>query len=395
MLVALTAGGCSFESGNNVGSNAGIGGSSGAADDSAGGDDPSTSGGGQSGGSSMGATTDEPTDPTDPTVDPTGATADPTDPTDPTDPRETSGDETTTGDPTGGESTGNTTSDETTGTRDGAAQLELSDDAFGDVWLGAAETANFTLENTGDGAATALAPSVDAPFTISNDDCGASLGAGSSCTITLAFDPDELGPVEGTLTVDYDAGEANESVSRTFDADVLGSTGNLLPDPGFESCGNIVAPNNDWLDTGPGDWLCYASGEFGVDAASGSRFVAANEGPDNANFNLRRSIDVSAFANAIQTGAMEFSVSARGRSFEEGNDQYRMRVRYRNAGGNELDTDNTGYQTSDTWSDLELSRQADIATAEIWIELGCRKSGGDFCDAYFDDVEIIGAYPGI
>ena len=73
---------------------------------------------------------------------------------------------------------------------------------FGDRAVGTTSAAiTATLTNTGGSSASFFPPSVSGEFLISASDCGLSLPAGASCTVTVRFAPTGLGARSGTLTV--------------------------------------------------------------------------------------------------------------------------------------------------------------------------------------------------
>ena len=76
--------------------------------------------------------------------------------------------------------------------------------SFGNVAVGQLSTAQtISLSNSGDLPLTGIAVTVSGPFQIqaSNNACGTLLAGSSSCTISVVFDPTQLGSQTGTLTV--------------------------------------------------------------------------------------------------------------------------------------------------------------------------------------------------
>jgi|GEM_PF-2072503 len=373
-LVALA--GCSFES-SDGGASAGLGDSSGGSSEGSDSDPTGndTTTGSSASGTSQGTGTTDDTDPTgasDPTVDPTE------DPTDTTDPTSTTGDTETsdTADPTTGDE-----SSSTSGVEDPAV-IEIAGTEFGDITYLTPEDTGYTITNVGGEPATSLDVAVSGPFSLQSNGCPEMLAPDEDCEVSIRHDANVLGPFSGTLDVTFDGGMANAAL----EVDVLGSTANLIEDPGFEFC-----PDGVWDNVGAGSWVC------GADWATphgGSTFLSANTGPSNQDFVLRQDLDVSEYANAIATGAMEFEFRGWARAFQSDDDDYRIRVRYRDGGGTVLETYNTGYQTSDNWVERVDARDAPATTEEIRIELFCRKSGGTYCDAYYDDFVLVGTYSG-
>jgi hypothetical protein len=76
--------------------------------------------------------------------------------------------------------------------------------AFGNATVGSASAAQtLTLHNTATGTAnlTGIGVVVTAPFSRSGGTCGATLAAGSTCTITVLFSPTVAGAATGTATI--------------------------------------------------------------------------------------------------------------------------------------------------------------------------------------------------
>jgi hypothetical protein len=112
------------------------------------------------------------------------------------------------------------------GTGAAPALLSISDGMtydFGTKATGSITTHAFTVSNSGGVSATALsAGALGAPFTYpggypgTGGTCAASLGAGASCTIVVAFAPTGNGLKSSTLTVSYGDGVTTQSASRPF-----------------------------------------------------------------------------------------------------------------------------------------------------------------------------------
>ncbi|MFO1315549.1 MAG: choice-of-anchor D domain-containing protein [Burkholderiales bacterium] len=83
--------------------------------------------------------------------------------------------------------------------------------AFGNVTVGQTSPGTtVTVANTGSAAATgvAFAGSNAAEFVVSNNTCGATIGAGASCTLAIAYSPSAAGADSATLTITYGGGGA-------------------------------------------------------------------------------------------------------------------------------------------------------------------------------------------
>ncbi len=326
-----------------------------------------------SGGDSVDPTTDDPG----PTTDP-GLTTGPDPTTDPS----ASTDSTTGPDPTSETTTGSDGTD-TTATAD-PAHLEVSGADFGDVAYQDSATSDFTVENTGAQAATDIMVAVSGGFSVEANDCPATLDAGKSCTVTLRPPTSVLGPASTDLVVDYATGEGADAATLVVSADVIGSTAELVSDGGFEGC------NGGW-EVVSGTWECVTS-VGGVGPHAGANFLTASEGAPNTDITYQLDIDVSAFAGAIATNTMTFDFSAYARARVSDDDDHRIRVTYLAADDSEISSFGTPYQSFTDWTLLANSAPAPSNTAVIRIHLQCQKSSGTYCDAYFDDVSLVGGY---
>jgi hypothetical protein len=73
---------------------------------------------------------------------------------------------------------------------------------FGNVPVNTTSTAKtLTMQNTGNGDLTGIGLTFTGQFSRSGGSCGTTLTAGSSCTITVVFQPTALGSVANTLTI--------------------------------------------------------------------------------------------------------------------------------------------------------------------------------------------------
>jgi Abnormal spindle-like microcephaly-assoc'd, ASPM-SPD-2-Hydin len=93
----------------------------------------------------------------------------------------------------------------------------------GSIGFGSLNTANtatrtVTVQNTGNAALTGLSISVsggNGSFTVQSTTCGSSLAAGNQCTATVAFSPQSVGGIAGTLVVADNAADSPQDVSLT------------------------------------------------------------------------------------------------------------------------------------------------------------------------------------
>jgi hypothetical protein len=105
------------------------------------------------------------------------------------------------------------------------AQLSISDGPtydFGTRAVGVATGHTFTVMNGGGVDATALTPAALAPgfsfagtgYPGTGGTCAATLAAGASCTLTVAFTPPSAGPFAGTLGLGYGNGVTSDAATR-------------------------------------------------------------------------------------------------------------------------------------------------------------------------------------
>ncbi len=108
------------------------------------------------------------------------------------------------------------------------ALLSISDGptyAFGSKTDGAVSSHTFTVSNSGGSTATGLVASgVTAPFGFAGGSypgtggtCGATLAAGSNCSLALVFAPIAPGLASATLAIGYSDGTATQSATRAID----------------------------------------------------------------------------------------------------------------------------------------------------------------------------------
>jgi len=113
------------------------------------------------------------------------------------------------------------------------AQLSPAMHAFGDQTVGAASPARqLLLHNAGNAPMSIAGASIDgsAAFAIVGNGCGATLAAGASCAIDVAFDPGQAGSASATLRIVDDAVGSPHSAALTGNG-VAGPSGSptLVP----------------------------------------------------------------------------------------------------------------------------------------------------------------------
>jgi hypothetical protein len=279
-------------------------------------------------------------------------------------------------------------------TGEGEPLLSISDGAtfdFGSVPTGGQASHLFTVTNSGDGEATGLQGTVAAPFSLPGGfpggagTCGQSLAPGADCLVEVVFSPNELGLYVGTLAVGHAGGP---DVARDLAGGGAGQSANLLANPGGESFGE---PPPSWTQV-VGNWI---AGVLPGEAApfAGAGYIYADTGANNTDYSLQQTVAVSTWAVTIDQGLLNLAFSSRARALVAGNDQHRIRVHYLDQMGSTLALYNTDYQSVAAWTQYADTRIAPIGTRSVRVELNCRKMNGDFCNAYFDALDLRAEYP--
>jgi hypothetical protein len=274
---------------------------------------------------------------------------------------------------------------------DGVAVLELADPPehadFGPIDLGGSLARGMTITNAGEGVATELAGSVAAPFEWSGGaypglagDCATELAPGESCEIELVFTPTGLGPFGSELLLEYDDGRSDQSLSRTLSGQGVGATGNLVVNGDAEQCATAGQDPPGWTQQSGTGWQCS------VAAASGDWGFYCGYEPEAGTFELRQDVDVSAYAG------MELAFSVMARSYTVGDDEYRIDLVVLDELGATVDDWTSGWRTTSSWTAVDRSWAAPASAAVVSVRLLGAKGGGNWCDAYFDDVVLRASY---
>ncbi|MET0064728.1 MAG: choice-of-anchor D domain-containing protein [Candidatus Thiodiazotropha sp.] len=107
----------------------------------------------------------------------------------------------------------------------GALSVSQNGLIFSDTPVGSdSQPQALTLTNDGDAALSLNDFVIDAPFTQEND-CGTQLPVGESCDLTILFAPQVAGTIQGTLTIDTDAGSSSVTLAG------VASDANAVDDP--------------------------------------------------------------------------------------------------------------------------------------------------------------------
>lgn len=263
---------------------------------------------------------------------------------------------------------------------------------YGEVDLSGTRFEVFAVTNAGAGPATGILGVPLAPpfhftggaFPGSAGTCGATLGPEEVCLIDVELAPVELGDVVGELRVAHDDGEASLGLTGYG----VGASPNLLVNPGGEDQGT---PPPGWTNTGAGEWVAGPMGANPIMPLEGRSMLHGDVGP-NSQFVLMQAVDISGWAGFVDEGTLRVSFDgyvANG----GGVDQYRVRVRYRDELGGQLDWFNLDWGSAPAWTPVTDTRLAPPGTRTLEVELYCRKFNGERCDAYFDGLELRGLHP--
>jgi Abnormal spindle-like microcephaly-assoc'd, ASPM-SPD-2-Hydin len=104
---------------------------------------------------------------------------------------------------------------------------------FGNVVVGTSSSLARTIQNTGDATLniTSFAIPSGAPYTQTNN-CGSSLAAGASCTITFVFTPTKVATQNSTCTITDNASDSPQ-IYNLYGVGISGAPGqpNSTPKP--------------------------------------------------------------------------------------------------------------------------------------------------------------------
>ena len=286
--------------------------------------------------------------------------------------------------------------DDTTGPPVGQALLKFADAPafdFGTVGVSGAAAQFLTLRNDGSEPATAMSGTLAGAFAFrggdypgTQGDCGETLEPRTSCTLHVAPAPDEIAVAAGSIEIDYFDGNADATASLDLVANV--TTGELILNPGFEDCTD--GQPDDWFDNGPGTWECLGE-TANVDPLSGTTMAAGASGRFNDPFRLAQDVDLSEYATQIDEGTIAFSFTAFAATWSEDDDAYRIVLRYADDQPMQLELFDSEWQTGQAWAEYTDTRVPPTGTRVARVVLFCEKSIGMFCDAFFDDLTLIGS----
>lgn len=276
----------------------------------------------------------------------------------------------------------------------GPAMLSLSDGPvldFGPVPAGTTAQRVLTVTNVGGTEATAMAGQplsdgygyVGGSFPGGGGDCGTTLPAGSSCTVAVVFSPMDWRAYETTLVITHDDGL---EASRPIVGDGQGASNNLLRNPGGENGGN---PPANWTSTGAGNWT---TGSW-VTPAEGTSFIAADNVPEGQDMWLVQVVSLDMFAERVASGTLRVEFAGQARNFGIDDDVYRVQLRIIDPTGALLADWDSGVQTADAWTPVAHDMLIPAGANRVRVRLYCLRTGGTYCDAYYDDLSLRVAYP--
>ncbi|MEM8960297.1 MAG: Calx-beta domain-containing protein [Acidobacteriota bacterium] len=111
---------------------------------------------------------------------------------------------------------------------------------------------------------------------------------------------------------------------------------------------------------------------------------------DVASAELAQSVDVSAFADVIDTGAQPFALTAWVQSADEPvRDEARVVVEYRAGDGTLLDSYDSGAIAETAWTELTDDRLAPVGTRRIRVRLLATQQSATGNDVRFDDLSLV------
>ncbi|MEZ4706746.1 MAG: choice-of-anchor D domain-containing protein [Caldilineaceae bacterium] len=159
---------------------------------------------------------------------------------------------------------------------------------FGTVETGSTSAAEtVTILNQGDVSLSitniSLGGADAGQFAISNNNCGASVGAGDSCTVELTFTPASSGAKNAFLAID-----SNDSDEGTVNV-VLNGTGPTITGPGASAAGETynlaVTKSATVLDATPGTPFDYTLTVFNTGSVAASNVVLTDQLPSGVTYN--------------------------------------------------------------------------------------------------------------
>jgi hypothetical protein len=274
------------------------------------------------------------------------------------------------------------------------ADLELSGGPlvqFGVLVLGETQDVVLQVVNHGPGDALGIvAEPLVSPFSFAGGNypgaggtCGQALAAGTSCDLVVRFAPGAPVSSSHIASLSYDRGDG-EIVVATRQLQGGGQTPNLVLNPGAESgLTSWTVVSGSWSAT------CL----WGVMPNSGGGCFSSGEQTAGTvtNSGLRQDIDVSAWAQEIDAGAVavELRVWARSLSGSDG-DPWRIRgAAYTTTSLIGVPFD-SGWQETYAWTPFDDVDTVPNETRTLRVRVDCVKpSGHSWCDAYFDDFELI------
>lgn len=147
---------------------------------------------------------------------------------------------------------------------------------------------------------------------------------------------------------------------------------------------------NNWLSNGNFQQQ-FRNGGYAT-AFAGTYYLFAGS---DATSDAYQDIDVSAYAAEIDAGTASFTFSGRIQTYlQSPQDQGRIIVEYRNAGGTVLSSYNTGNQTtSSVWTNFTNTQMAPALTRIVRVRLLHTKNNGTSNDAFYDDFSLTKLIP--
>ncbi|MDH4472876.1 MAG: T9SS type A sorting domain-containing protein [Fluviicola sp.] len=147
---------------------------------------------------------------------------------------------------------------------------------------------------------------------------------------------------------------------------------------------------NNWLSNGNFQQQ-FRNGGFAT-AFAGTYYLFAGS---DASSDSYQDVDVSAYAAEIDAGTASFTFSGKIQTYlQSPQDQGRIVVEYRNAGGTVLSSYNTANQsTSSVWANFSNTQTAPALTRTVRIRMLHTRNNGTSNDAYYDDFSLTKLIP--
>jgi hypothetical protein len=267
--------------------------------------------------------------------------------------------------------------------------------ALGDLPLSAPHAFSLTLENVGDGPATAIVPpTLASPYAWTDDvypgtggTCGEMLAGGDSCTMELTALPVQPGIDARTIEFSYVGAMTAKTIGATLELSGVGTGDNLLVNPGAEDGASGAVPPA-WV---VGNGASWQATDGTVDEGSLS-FYPGDPGTGSV-VTLYQEVPLDGYQAAIDGPGLGIAFSSRARTESVINDPHNLRVVYYNIAHEVLAQWESGFHDSTGWHSHDMTQAIPAMTTTVRVELQCERQWGTNCDAWFDALSLRAVYP--